>query len=91
MVPTYFYIDGCGYCERVLPEIAELFAAKSIQLVIRKPTIVEKPAIKGYPALLLPRGEGPPLLLIGTGILDALRERPDLWVHREETSCQETP
>jgi hypothetical protein len=72
----YYYVDTCAYCERVLPEIVDFFTTRGIPLVIRKPTIVEKPSISGYPALLI-RGE-PSILLVGTQILDKLRATPEL-------------
>lgn len=73
---VYFYIDTCAYCERILPEIIDFFSTRAIPLVIRKPTIVERPSIKGYPALLI-RSE-PPVLLVGTQILDKLKDSPEL-------------
>jgi len=73
---VYFYIDTCAYCERILPQIVDFFTTRGIPLVIRKPTIVEKPFIKGYPALKIP-GD-PPVLLVGTQILDRLRDFPEL-------------
>lgn len=76
--PIYYYIDGCGYCERVLPDIVALFVKRAIPLLIRKPTPVEKPDIPGYPALLLPGRDGPPILLVGSEIVRVLQERPEL-------------
>ena len=72
----YFYVDSCAYCERVLPEIIDFFSTQGIPLVIRKPTIVERPSIKGYPALLI-QGDKP-VLLVGTQILDKLKGFPEL-------------
>ena len=76
---VFFFIDGCGYCERILPEIVDFYTRTNIQLVIRKPTMVEKDAIPGYPALLIPGRVGSrPLLLVGTNILGALHRDPEL-------------
>lgn len=75
---VFFFIDKCGYCERALPQIVEFFIARSIPLVIRKPTLAEQPAIPGYPALMIPRGSEKPILLIGTNILEALLAKPEL-------------
>lgn len=72
----YFYVDTCPYCERILPGIIDFFTTRGIPLVIRKPTIVERPSIKGYPALLI-HGDNP-TLLVGTEILETLRDTPEL-------------
>lgn len=79
--PIYFFSDRCPHCERTLPEIVDLFSRRGIQLVIRKPTLVEMSAIPGYPALLLPALAGvrhQPILLVGTQIADKLRNEPEL-------------
>ena len=78
MWAIYYYVDHCGYCEHSLPEIVEFFTERCIPLVIRKPTIEERPAIKGFPALLIPRGKEAPYLLLGTDIGKYLREKPEL-------------
>lgn len=75
---VFFFIDKCGYCERVLPQVVEFFTARSIPLVIRKPTLAEQPAIPGYPALMIPRGSDKPILLVGTNVLEALLSKPEL-------------
>ncbi len=85
---VYFYIDRCAYCERILPEIVDFFSTRGIPLVIRKPTIVERPSIKGYPALMV-HGE-PPVLLVGTQILDRLRDFPELLNGRADNRFPES-
>jgi hypothetical protein len=84
---VYYYIDTCAYCERILPEIVDYFTTRDIPLVIRKPTIVERPSIQGYPAL---RTNGdPPLLLVGTHILDTLKDTPELLHGRADHRLSE--
>jgi len=85
----YFYVDTCAYCERILPQIVDFLITQGIPLVIRKPTIVEKPSIKGYPALLT-NGD-PPVLLVGTQILDTLRDDPELLNGRADHRLPEPP
>jgi len=78
---VFFYSDRCPHCERVLPEIVDLFNRRGIPLVIRKPTLVEMSAIPGYPTLLLPEAAGTrpqPILLVGTQIAEKLRSEPEL-------------
>lgn len=85
---VYFYVDTCAYCERILPEIVDFFSTRTIPLVIRKPTIVERPSIKGYPALLV-NGDKP-VLLVGTQILDTLRDFPELLNGRADNRLPES-
>ncbi len=85
---VYYYVDSCVYCERILPEIIDFFSTRAIPLVIRKPTIVERPSIKGYPALLV-QGETP-VLLVGTQILDTLRDFPELLNGRTDNRLPES-
>ena len=85
----YFYVDTCSYCELVLPQIVDFFSTRGIPLVIRKPTIVERPAIPGYPALLV-QGS-PPVLLVGTQILDTLRDTPELLNGPADNRLPEPP
>ncbi len=77
----FFYSDRCPHCERVLPEIVDLFNRAGIPLVIRKPTLVEMSAIPGYPTLALPAADGireKAILLVGAQIAEKLRSEPEL-------------
>lgn len=77
-MPVLFYSDMCQFCGDGLIPIVEFFAAEGINLIVRKPSAGDIDKIPGYPALFIPKAFGSPVMLIGAGAVEPLKERPEL-------------